>query len=153
MRRRLLLGVGAFSLILIALIPFILYRISFERRLHSYRAVWDRVSDGDYDAVVISNSLDDPTGGRNEIGVRAGKLSTGHNPDCRSCSLEDFSSLTIEALFERIEMECLERRLLPICNVSYEESLGFPGRIDTYTFDEDGTYTPSIIVQEVRIVE
>ncbi len=153
MRRELLLGVGAFALVLIALAPFMIYRIWFERRLDSHRAIWVGASGGSYDAVVFSNSLDGATGGRNEISVRGGKLAAADNPDCPSCSPDDFASLTIEALFERIERECLQQKLLPICNVSYDENLGYPGRIDTYTYYAEQSYAPSITVQEVRILE
>jgi hypothetical protein len=153
MQRKLRCGVGAFPLILIALAPFLVYRVAFQRRLASHRAVWEQVSNASYDSVVLSNSLDRPTGGRNEISVRAGRLTAAYNPDCPACSLEDFASLTFEALFERIKRECLQQKVLPICNVSYDENFGYPGRIDTYTYYANRSYAPSITVQEVRIIE
>jgi hypothetical protein len=108
---------------------------------------------GNYDAIVLSNSLDYPTGGENKVSVRNGLLIQGSNLDCRTCTHADYLPLTIEALFDRINEECIRGTLLPICHIVYDETLGYPARIDTYTFYEDGIHAPSITITEVHIIE
>jgi hypothetical protein len=84
--------------------------------------------------------------------VREGRLIEASNQDCTSCPLADFQSLTIESLFERIHRECVENNLQPICNVVYKKTLGYPIRLDTYLFYEDGVPAPSITIIEVQII-
>src|SRR5688572_25967827 len=86
-------------------------RYSYAHRATSvYEAAfarWESAHPSGYTAIVISNSLTQPTGGVNTIRVENGDIVSGQNPQCPSCSVESFSSLTIEALFQRIETECL----------------------------------------------
>ena len=151
MSKRTIILIVSLSVVIILLSPFIVHKISFDLRYKSHRERWDRLSRGNYEAIVLSNSLDYPTGGENRIVVREGKIIEGFNPGCVSCSLEEYGPLTIEALFDRIYKECIHMTLLPICNVVYDESFGYPRRIDTYTFSEEGIHSPSITISEVWI--
>ncbi|UCF61087.1 MAG: hypothetical protein JSV37_15225 [Anaerolineaceae bacterium] len=101
----------------------------------------------------MSNSLDYPTAGENTIRVRNGQLFQGINASCATCTPADYLPLTIEALFDRIYEECIRGTLLPICHIAYDETLGYPARVDTYTFYEDGIHAPSITITEVHILE
>lgn len=152
-RRRFLFLLGASTAVILLLSPFIYHKFRFDRLYISNLARWHHLSNGNYDAVVLSNSIEYPTGGENRIRVRDGQLIEGTNSNCGTCTLADYLPLSIEALFDRIDKECIRMTLLPICNIVYDETLGYPKRIDTYTFHEDGTHEPSITITEVHIVE
>jgi hypothetical protein len=76
------------------------------------------------------------------------------NPGCTDCSLQNFGYLIVEALIARISDECVTRRPrglpFPFCNGAYDQDLGFPRRLDSYTFSEQGDYLPRITVEWVR---
>lgn len=153
MNRRILLIMAAISATIILLSPFIYHKLKFDRRYEANQNLWYRVSKGNYDAVVLSNTLEYPIGGKNEISVRNGQLIHGVNTNCETCTLVDYLPLTIETLFDRIYDECIRGRFLPTCNIVYENNLGYPARIDTYTFSEDGVHAPSITIPQVRLIE
>jgi hypothetical protein len=104
-----------------------------------------------YTAIVTSNSHTHPTGGTNTIRVENDRLIDGQNPECPNCSIEIFNNLTIEALFQRIKAECLYDFLTQPCNVAYDQTIGYPIRIDTYHHNRDGQERPSITVESVKI--
>jgi hypothetical protein len=64
MSRRILVFLGASLAIILLLSPFIYHKLKFDHTYKKNRALWHRVSMGNYDAVVLSNSLDYPTGGK-----------------------------------------------------------------------------------------
>ena len=156
MRRRLILGFSVVLILIILLSPFVLYTNAFISRLRSNEEKWARLGSRNYEIVVASNSLSDPSGGINILRVENGQIVEADNPDCTSCSLDDFSALTIESLFGRIWEECVRNHSrglqFPICNVVYDQELGFPRRLDTYTFTEEGEHLPSITVDTVRLL-
>jgi hypothetical protein len=82
-------------------------------------------------------------------------VAQGTNSEHGTCARDEFALLTVEALFARIWQECVFDRTLwrpfPTCNVAYDERLGYPGRLDTYTFTESGEYVPSITVERVTL--
>ena len=153
MSRRFLLIIGVSLAAILLLSPFIYHKLQFDHRYNSNRVLWYHVSMGNYDAIVVSNSLDYPTGGENSIRVRNGLLLQGLNSGCGTCTPADYLPLTIEALFDRIYEECIRGTLLPICHIVYDETLGYPSRIDTYKFYEDGIHAPSITITQVHIMK
>ena len=158
MRTRIPLLAAAFvTTAVILAVGLLLYypRFSYARRATSdfevAHARWQSARPSSYTAIVINNSLTQPTGGANTIRVENGAVVSGQNPQCPSCSPESFSALTIEALFQRIEAECLHDFPTQYCNVAYDQSLGHPVRIDTYPYNHDGQERPSITVESVQI--
>lgn len=153
MRKRVLITAIGFFGIALLLSAFAYHKITFDYRYRTHRSLWIRASDGNYDATVISNSLDYPSGGTNELNVRDGRLVNGFNSNCDNCTNSDFQDLLIESLFDRIFAECIDQTIVPICNVEYDETLGYPTRLDTYTFYEGGVHAPSITIPQVQIIE
>ena len=79
----------------------------------------------------------------------------GNNSEHGACAREEFALLTVEALFARVWDECMLRPtwppLFPLCHVAYDERLGYPRRVDTYTLTESGEHTPSITVDSILL--
>jgi hypothetical protein len=140
---------------ILLILPFIAHTFTFITRLRSNEAQWAEYGSNSYEIILASNSLDDPTGGINQVTIENGQIISGHNPDCALCGPGDFRQFTVEALFARIWKECVQDRLLrfsiPICNVAYDPELGFPRRLDTYTFTQEGKYQSSITVERVSL--
>jgi hypothetical protein len=155
MQRWLVIGLLVILLVFILALPFIWHTTVFIVRLRSNEEKWAKYGSSNYEIVVVSNSLANATGGTNHLRIEAGRIVEGHNPDCGLCAPSDFSQLTIDALFARIWQECLQGGPLglsiPICNVDYDQALGFPRRLDTYTFTQEGTHQPSITVERVSL--
>ncbi|MDF1515263.1 MAG: DUF6174 domain-containing protein [Anaerolineae bacterium] len=152
-RKLLLLAVLVVIIILILLLPFTLYIYKFKTNLQDNLEKWSNLSSGHYEMVVASNAHTTCTGGWNTVIVEHGKVTKGRNAECDDCTLEDFSHLTVEALFDRIWEECIHHRPwylpFPVCNVAYDDQLGCPIRLDTYTFTPEGEYLPSITVDSI----
>ena len=151
MRRPLLVGFLGAVLLVVLVLPFVLHTNAFISKLRSNQEKWSRLAPRSYEMVIASNSLSDPTGGINVLRVENGQIVQAENADCGDCSLDDFNHLTVEALFERIWEECVRNHArglpFPICNVAYDQDLGFPRRLDTYTFTQEGEYLPSITIE------
>ena len=132
-------------------------RITYTRRATSaYNAalaLWQAADHSSYTAIVSNNSHTQLSGGTNTIRVENGRVIDGHNPECPDCPIEIFDSLTVEALFQRIEAECLYEYPPQLCNVAYDQTLGYPIRIDTYPHKRDGQERPSITVESLQILE
>lgn len=140
----------------IVTVGLLLYpRYAYNRRATSNfeaaHALWQSARLSGYTATVISNSRTQSTGGVNTIKVENGVLISGHNLQCPTCSLESFSAFTIEALFQRIEAECLHEFPTQFCNVAYDITFGYPLRIDTHPYERDGQERPSITVEKVLV--
>jgi hypothetical protein len=107
--------------------------------------------------IVASNSLSDCTGGNNTILVESDEVVEAQNRERPSCALVDFEQLIVDALFIRIWDECVhnrsQNRPFPMCNLAYDEVLGYPERLDTYLFAEDGEYRSSITIRQMQIFE
>ncbi len=114
-------------------------------------AIWRAANPTRYTAVVVSNSLTQPTGGTNTIRVERGRVVSAENPQCPDCPVQEFDALTIESLFQRIERECLHDFPTQLCNVAYDQNLGYPVRIDTYPYNREGQERPSITVNSVLL--
>lgn len=155
MRRWLVIGLLVSLLLFILALPYIWHTTAFIARLRSNEEKWAKYGSSNYEMIVASNSLDNATGGVNHLRIEAGRIVEGHNPDCDLCVPSDFSQLTVDALFARIWEECVQGSPLglsiPICNVEYDQELGFPRRLDTYTFTLERTYQPSITVERVSL--
>jgi hypothetical protein len=154
--RQLILGAAlAAGLAFLLVLPFIRYNRAFLARLRTSQAKWDTLGSSNYEIVVASNSLTRCTGGWNTIRVREGGSVQGSNSERGTCARDEFVLLTVEALFARIWQECVFDRPLwrpfPTCNVAYDEQLGYPRRLDTYTFAESGEYLPSVTVERVTL--
>jgi hypothetical protein len=106
--------------------------------------------------LVASNSLTDCTGGWNTILVREGGILQATNSERDDCSSEAFNQLTVESLFGRIWEKCVRDRTFyrpfPICNVVYDDQLGYPKHLDTDTFNEQGKDLPSITVEKLMLI-
>jgi hypothetical protein len=111
---------------------------------------WRSAGPDAYTVVVASNSLTQPTGGWNTIHVQDGIVLEGRNPACAGCPSEAFELLTVEALFRRIEAECLMQFPSQFCNVAYHDTLGYPVRLDTYPHHRSGIERPSITIDSVQ---
>ncbi len=137
----------------ILILPFLLRTSRFRSKLLSNQEKWVRLEPSEYEMVVESNSMNDCTGGWNTILVRGGEIVEAKNSKNGNCSHESFRQLTVEGLFTRIWNECIRNRAFsmpfPVCNVEYDEELGFPRRVDTYTFNKQGEYLPSVTVESV----
>ncbi len=114
-------------------------------------ALWNAAGPTSYTAVVVSNSLTQPSGGHNTIHVQGGVLVSAQNPRCPECEPSDFAGLTIDSLFQRIARECLHDFPTQFCNVAYDQTLGFPVRIDTYPYNLKGQERPSVTVESVIV--
>lgn len=132
-------------------------RIAYTRHAtSSYNAalaLWLAADHSSYTAIISSNSLTQLTGGTNTIIVEHDKILYGHNPECPNCPIEIFDSLTVEALFQRIETECLHNFPTQLCNVAYNQTLGYPIRIDTYPHNLGDQERPSITVENVQLLK
>jgi hypothetical protein len=131
------------------LIPYLGYTVPFNAEYRENTEKWRLRQTASYTIVVASNSYEDPNAGWNSLKVEQGRVVAGENPDCPDCSLSDYQTLTVEALFMRIDREC--RWLFPFqfCNVAYDEELGYPTRLDTYPPIRNGRHRPSITVEGV----
>jgi len=134
-------------------LPRLSYTLSATRAYNAALSLWQSAGPTAYIVVVGNNSPTQPTGGENTIRVQDGKAVAGHNPTCPDCTLEDFAPLTVEALFQRIQAECLHDFPFQLCNVGYDQTLGFPVRLDTYPYNQSGVERPSITVQSVEVLE
>ena len=143
-----LLLIGVFVALLT---PYLGYTLSFNARYQDNVEKWRARRTTSYTAVVGSNSFDDPNAGRNTLRIEEGAVVAGENPDCPGCTLSDYQSLTVEALFERIEQEC--RWLFPyqFCYVAYHEELGYPIRLDTHPPMRNGRHRPSITLESLEL--
>lgn len=155
--RELVFGVALAILLFVLLVaPFAAHTYWFVARLRANEEKWSSLAVREYQLDVASNSTTDCTGGWNLIVVEDGQLIEGENDEHDHCALGDFEQLKVEALFDRVWDECVYNRSLrrpfPMCNVAYDETHGFPTRIDTYTFDADGEYRPSITVERIAII-
>ena len=139
----------ALAFLLVAGLPALVYYLRASSLFRDNRSLWLEQGSSSYDMVVYSNSLTQPTEGRNVLQVRDGRLVKADNPDCPNCSLNEFGLLTVEALFERVNTECIRGFPSQYCNVAYDPSLGYPRRIDTYPYDLGGRERPSITVESV----
>jgi hypothetical protein len=154
------LSLGILLSILVGLLlisPFAAHTYLFVRRLRKNEEKWRRQDISRYQMEVASNSHQDCTGGWNQLIVEDGKLIEGENIERGGCAPIDFEELTVKALFARIWEECVNNRSLrrpfPYCNVAYDDELGFPRRVDTYIFDADSRYPPSITVDRVTVID
>ena len=145
-----LLGVMGVGLLLS---PFLLHTWRFNATFRANRGKWADFGSTSYEIVVASNSLTRPTAGWNTIRVVNGEIIAAENPDCAGCPLDDFTDLTVGALFDLIENVCLPRFPFPICNLVYDEALGYPRRVNTYAVDEKGEHLPSITVESVQLLK
>lgn len=145
----------AVAAVIVLISPFVLYSYVFQTRLRDNQEKWARLAADEYEIVVTSNTLSDCTAGWNTILVRDGEIVEARNSEQSDCPRERFGQLTVEALFDRIWDECVRNRPLgtpfPVCNVVYDEELGFPRRLDTYTRDEQGVFLPSVGVERVTL--
>jgi len=141
--------------LIVVVMPFWLYTYTFQSRLLSNQEKWKGLVSREYEIIVASNSLSDCTGGWNSITVSDAEIVAASNSERRNCPLASFGQLTVEALFTRIWEECIRNRPLtkpfPVCNVAYDEQLGFPRRLDTFTFNQQGEYLPSVTVERVTL--
>ena len=130
-------------------------RLAYMRQtVSSYEAalaLWRAANPTRYTAVVVSDSLTQPTGGTNTIRVERGRIVSAENPQCPNCPIQEFDGLTIESLFQRIERECLHDFPNQLCNVAYDRNLGYPLRLDTYPYNREGQERPSITVDSVLL--
>jgi hypothetical protein len=150
----LLLALLIAIVIIILLLPFTFYTHKFKTNLLDNQEKWANLNPGQYIIVVASNAYTACTGGWNTIHVVDGKVTQGRNSEHDDCTLEDFNHLTVEALFNRIWDECIHRRpwyrRIPVCNVAYNDLLGYPRRLDTY-INAEGEYLPAITVDSVTL--
>ncbi len=141
-----------FAVTLISL-PRIAYTFQATKAYNSALSLWQSAGPTAYTMVVANNSPTQPIGGWNTIRVQDGLVLDGQNPDCPDCTPADFASLTVEALFQRIEEQCLRDFPFQFCNVAYDEKLGYPRRLDTYPYNAAGVERPSITVDSVEVLE
>lgn len=134
-------------------LPGIAYTLRATKAYNAALSLWESADTTAYTMLVANNSPTQPTGGWNTLRVHDGKVITGQNPDCPDCSPADFAPLTVEALFERIQAECLHDFPFQFCNVAYDKTLGFPVRLDTYPYNQFGIERPSITVQSVKVIK
>ncbi len=139
----------ALAFLLAAGLPALIYSLRASSLFQDNRSLWLEKGSSSYDMVVYSNSPTQPTGGRNALQVRDGMVVKADNPNCPNCSLNEFGLLTVEALFERVDTECIRGFPFQYCNVAYDPTLGYPRRIDTYPYDLGGRERPSITVESV----
>ena len=143
----------AIGILLAVGLPRIIYTQRANSSFQNSQSLWLEKGSRSYTMVVYSNSLTQPTEGRNTLQVRDGIVVEANNPNCPNCTLDEFGSLTVEALFARIEAECLLDFPIQYCNVGYDRTLGYPRRIDTYPYHLDGRERPSITVESVVPVD
>jgi Family of unknown function (DUF6174) len=154
-RSLLLLAILAAVLAGVLIMPFVIHTRAFSSALRENEKKWTSLGSTNYEIVVASNSVSECTGGWNTIRIEGGEVVDAHNSEHADCSTDEFARLTVEALFSRIWEECIYHRSLtrpfPVCNVTYNQLLGYPSRLDTYTFTEDGEHLPSITVESVTL--
>jgi hypothetical protein len=142
--------------VLILLLPFALHTYNFHTSLRRNQEKWNLQATTGYEMLVASNSLTDCTGGWNTILMQEGEILQASNSERDHCSPQAFNQLTVESLFNRIWNECIQIRpfnlSFPICNIVYDEQLGYPKRLDTYTFNEQGDHQPSITVERLTLI-
>jgi Family of unknown function (DUF6174) len=139
--------------VLLLYLPRALYTHNAVSAYNNALSKWRAFGPDAYVIIVADNSLTDPTAGWNEIRVKDGTVLDGHNPGCPSCLPETFTSLTVEALFRRIEDECLLDFPMQFCNVSYNEGVGYPVRLDTYPHDLRGLERPSVTIRGLEALK
>jgi hypothetical protein len=137
--------------LLILLVPRIAYIHQASAAYQEGLERWQAGNHTSYTITILSNSRTQRTGGMNTLRVENGRVIEAHNPDCTTCQESDFTALTVGALFERIEAECLHDFPIQFCSVTYDDSLGYPVRIDTYPHIRGGEERPSITVWELQI--
>jgi len=156
MRRPLTLVLFAIALPVALIAPFLIHTQMFIARFETSYEKWTRLDSPNYEIIVASNSLTDPTGGINTLQVQDGRIVEASNPDCAVCPLAEFAELTVDALFARVWDDCIRTYprgfQFPICNVEYHDVLGYPARMDTYTFNDQGECEPSITVLSLRLL-
>ncbi len=142
-------------IVLAALIslPGIAYTLRATKAYNAALSLWQSAGPSTYTMVVANNSHTQSTGGWNTITVQNSKVIEGQNPDCPNCTPAVFAPLTVEALFARIQAECLHDFPFQFCNLAYDQALGFPRRIDTYPYNQAGVERPSITVKSVEVLE
>lgn len=147
--------------LLLSLIPLLAWLLFPPAKMYSRRArrdyeaaleKWREVRPASYHLEVITNSSAEPTAGLNRLQVVDGKLVQAENPAYSDCKLEFFQGLTIEALFNRIEMECLDGFPRRYCQVAYDVDYGFPRRIDFYPPLLNGQERSSIGVADLTLL-
>jgi hypothetical protein len=113
-----LLLVGVVTLAgLLLLAPRLIYTYHTRQAYEAARAQWETRGSDAYTLVAFSNAHTQPTAGRNELRVEAGVLVAAENPDCPTCTLEQFAEFTIENLFWRIAAECFSGFPRRFCQV------------------------------------
>jgi hypothetical protein len=138
------------GVLLILLLPRIAY---IHQASAAYQEGLERWQAGDhtsYTITILSNSRTQHTGGTNTLRVENGRVVEAHNPNCPTCQESDFTALTVEALFTRIEAECLHDFPIQFCSVAYDDTFGYPVRIDTYPHLRGGEERPSITVWDIQ---
>lgn len=147
-----LLLVGVITLVgLLLRAPRLIYTYQARQAYEAARLRWESEGSDSYTMVVFSNAYTQPTEGRNELRVEAGVPVKAENPNCQNCPPAQFAAFTIENLFQRIAAECFSGFPRRFCQVAYDETLGYPRRIDFYPYNLDGVERPSITVMEVHI--
>jgi hypothetical protein len=135
--------------------PFVIETRAFSSALRENEKKWTSLGSTNYEIVVASNSVSECTGGWNTIRIEEGEVVDARNSEHVDCSTDEFARLTVDALFSRVWEECIRHRTLtrpfPVCNVAYDDLLGYPRRLDTYSMTKDGESLPSITVESVTL--
>lgn len=141
--------------VILLLSPFLLHTYRFKAELISNQEKWTKKATTEYEMILASNSGRDCTSGWNTIRVRDSKIIEAHNAESENCPYENFEQITIEALFDQIWHDCLGSRSFrvpfPVCNVTYDEELGYPKRLDTFALDDQGEYLPSLSISDITL--
>jgi hypothetical protein len=155
LRSLLLLAILAVILAGVLIVPFVIHTRAFSSALRENEKKWTSLGSANYEILVASNSPSECTGGWNTIRIEDGEVVDAQNSEHADCPADEFARLTVEALFSRVWEECIHHRSLtrpfPVCNVAYDDLLGYPRRLDTYTFTKDGETLPSITVERVTL--
>jgi hypothetical protein len=113
------------------------YRLNLEK--------WGEQSSS-YSATVYINLPDSRLFGENHIEVRAGKIISATNPWCPDCQLSEFEPLSVNGLFALVRKRCIFSWPASFCNLGYDDTFGYPVRIDQYCGFQATTCGPSITI-------